>query len=82
MVEVHRPGQLGDRDLARVGEAGVDLVAHRGRAPAEHPVLGVQHGPGVRRQVLGDAGRPADAEVDTGTGRDVAGAAGCTISVA
>ena len=45
----------------------------RGRAHAEHAVLGVQHDAGARREVVGDQGGLADAEVHEGAGRDVAG---------
>src|SRR5690606_16675905 len=73
VVEVGRAGQFGDRLFAGVDEVGVDLVAFGGRAHAEHAVLGVQGDAGVGRQVVGDRGGLADAEVDERAARDVAG---------
>ena len=45
VVEVRRPGQLGDRDLAGVDQVGVDRVAVRLGSDAEHAVLGVEDHP-------------------------------------
>jgi MoaA/NifB/PqqE/SkfB family radical SAM enzyme len=73
VVEVRRSGQLGHRDLAGVGQIGVDLVADRGGTHVEHAVLGVQHDARAVREVVGDLGGTAVAEVDVGAGRDVAG---------
>ena len=76
MVEVRRAGQLGHRDLAGVGEVRVDLVALRRGPHAEHAVLRVQDAGRVAgfvgRQVVGDLGGLADAEVDVGARGDVA----------
>jgi hypothetical protein len=71
VMEVRRARQLGHRELARVDQVRIDLVAQRLGAHAEHAVLGVQHDAAVRRQMVGDRGRQADAEVDERTGRDV-----------
>ena len=68
--EVGGAGAGGDRLLAGVHQVGVGLAGAGGGADAEQPVLGLQ-GDRVQRQVVGDVGGDADAEVDDGAGRDV-----------
>jgi hypothetical protein len=45
VMEVGRPGQFGDRDLAGVDQVGIDVVAVRLWSHAKHAVLGVQDDP-------------------------------------
>ncbi|GAY08084.1 ribonuclease BN [Pseudonocardia sp. N23] len=86
LVEVGRPGELGDRDLAGVDQVRVDVVAVCGGAHVEHAVLGVQDDSGARREMVGDQRGLADAEVDVGPvgvfGGDVAGDGGGDVVLA
>jgi hypothetical protein len=73
MVQVGRTRRFGDRDLARVNQVGIDVGAAGQTAHAEQAVLGVEHNTGLGRQVIGDDGGLADAEVDVRSRGYVAG---------
>jgi hypothetical protein len=73
LMKVRGPGQLGDRDLARIDQVRIDVRPVGHRTHPEHAVLGVQHDPAARAEVVGDRGRLADPEVDVGTGCDALG---------
>ena len=56
-------GNTGHRLLAGVDEIGIDLGVGRERSHAEESVLGLQPDGHAFRDVVGDEGRHADAEV-------------------
>ena len=67
------PGSSVTGFLPGVGQVGVLLARLRRGAHVEHAVLGVQHHPRSGLEVVGDHRGLADAEVDVGARRDVAG---------
>ena len=72
VMEIGAAGEQGDRLLAGVDQVGILGAGGWRRTHTEQTVFAVQEDLALFRQVIGDHGRQADAQIDVGAFRNVA----------